>query len=51
MTLVGRTALSVEIITKEPTPAVIASSRTVRVPKTLFFTPSMTFFSRSGTCL
>jgi len=51
MMFVGRTALSVLISTKSRTPAWIAHSADVSVPKTLFFTPSTGLCSTSGTCL
>ena len=51
MTLVGLTALSVEIITNASTPQRMASSTRVRVPKTLFLTASPGLASIIGTCL
>ena len=51
MTLVGFTALSVEIITKRVDAAAAAGSARHRVPSTLFFTASHGFSSMSGTCL
>ena len=51
MTLVGRTALSVETSTKVRTFASAAARATVSVPITLLRTPSMTLCSTSGTCL
>ena len=51
MTLVGRTALSVEIRMKARTPAFTAASASVWVPKTLLRMPSTTLPSTSGTCL
>ena len=51
MTLVGRTALSVEIMTNASTPERTASSTTVRVPKTLFLIASPGLASIIGTCL
>src|ERR1043166_2720981 len=50
MTLAGLTALSVEIITKSPTPWARAASATLRVPTTLLSTPSIGFASTLGTC-
>ena len=51
MTLVGLTALSVEIITNASTPLSMASSTRVLVPKTLFLTASPGLASIIGTCL
>jgi len=51
MTLVGLTALSVEIMTKRRTPWRFAASETVLVPWMLFFTASPTLISIIGTCL
>ena len=51
ITLVGRTALSVEISTKVATPAFTAARAARRVPKALFMMPSKGFHSTSGTCL
>src|SRR3974377_1609609 len=50
-TLVGLTALSVEIITKASTLARSASSTRVRVPKMLFLIASPGLISIIGTCL
>ena len=51
MTLVGCTALSVEISTKCSTPNSADSSATFWVPSTLLVIASATFSSMSGTCL
>jgi hypothetical protein len=52
ITLVGLTALSVEINTNSPVPAASAARATVSVPCTLFFTASQALaHSISGTCL
>ena len=51
MTLVGLTALSVEIITNLPTPYLSAIFATFHVPTTLFLTASFGLSSISGTCL
>ena len=51
ITLVGFTALSVEICTNRLTPYLSASWARFRVPKTLFFTASSGTGSISGTCL
>jgi hypothetical protein len=51
ITLVGLTALSVEISTKVSTPASSAASAVYQVATTLLCTPSMTFCSTIGTCL
>ncbi|MNR42532.1 hypothetical protein D3C85_1610580 [compost metagenome] len=51
MTLVGRTALSVEISTKSLTPAAMAARASDKVPRALVETPSATFCSTMGTCL
>ena len=51
MTLVGRTALSVEMSTKCSTPNSAESSATFRVPSTLLVIASATLLSISGTCL
>src|SRR5690625_2897429 len=48
---VGRTALSVEISTKDSTPARMAASAQYQVPYTLLRTPSTTLCSTRGTCL
>ncbi len=51
MTLVGRTALSVDTSTNSRVPWLIAACATLRVPRTLLRTASRTFRSASGTCL
>ncbi len=51
MTLVGWTALSVEMKTKFRTPNSSASSAMVLVPQTLLRIASPTFISIMGTCL
>ena len=51
MTLVGRTALSVEISTTRSTPTARAHSATTPVPKVLFRSPPIGFCSTIGTCL
>ena len=51
MTLVGRTALSVETSTKLATPLSIAARATFNVPSTLLATPSQGLCSTIGTCL
>ncbi len=51
ITLVGFTALSVEMSTKWLTPAAMLASTSCRVPSTLFVTASSTLSSISGTCL
>ena len=51
ITFVGRTALSVEINTKDFTFALIAALAVLYVPKMLFCTPSTTLYSTIGTCL
>ncbi|MNT47945.1 hypothetical protein D3C72_1847010 [compost metagenome] len=51
MTLVGRTALSVEIRTKLATPAFKAAWAVLSVPTTLFSSPSAMLCSTIGTCL
>ncbi|MNW00698.1 hypothetical protein D3C71_1962270 [compost metagenome] len=51
ITLVGRTALSVEISTKLRTPARSADCAVCRVPMVLFSTPSAMLCSTIGTCL
>ncbi|MCY1547828.1 hypothetical protein D9M68_839080 [compost metagenome] len=51
ITLVGRTALSVEINTKCSTPAFTAAWAVKVEPSTLFSTPSAMLCSTIGTCL
>ena len=51
MTLVGFTALSVEIRIKRLVPYSPAARATLRVPKTLFLIASKGEVSMSGTCL
>ena len=51
MTFVGRTALSVEIMTKRATPCRTAASASWRVPSTLLSTASSGWNCRMGTCL
>ncbi|MNT81776.1 hypothetical protein D3C72_2214070 [compost metagenome] len=51
ITLVGRTALSVDTSTKYSTADSIAARAMFRVPKTLFMMPSAALHSTSGTCL
>src|SRR3546814_2101452 len=51
MTLVGRTALSVDMRTKFGTDRASASRAIVRVPNTLTLIPSPGLCSTSGTCL
>ncbi|MNE45323.1 hypothetical protein D3C80_1396020 [compost metagenome] len=51
ITLVGRTALSVEISTKLATPACKAAWAVCKVPMTLFSKPSAILCSTIGTCL
>ena len=51
ITLTGRMALSVEIITRRSTPYSRAASTTLRVPWMLLVTASSTFISIKGTCL
>ncbi|MNR52131.1 hypothetical protein D3C85_1719170 [compost metagenome] len=51
MTLVGRTALSVEMSTKLLTPACKAACAVFKVPMTLFNNPSAILCSTMGTCL
>ena len=51
MTLVGLTALSVEIITKRSTPNSLDTRARLWVPNTLFLTASQGLCSMSGTCL
>ncbi|MNW16867.1 hypothetical protein D3C71_2158710 [compost metagenome] len=51
MTLVGRTALSVEMSTKHLTPLAMAALAMLKVPNTLLRTPSIGLCSTSGTCL
>ena len=51
ITLVGLTALSVEINTKISTFEEIAASATRKVPNKLFLIPSIIFCSTRGTCL
>jgi len=51
MTLVGFTALSVEIMTKICTPCQLAARAVFIVPIRLFFTASSGLRSISGTCL
>ena len=51
MTLVGRTALSVEIKTKVSTPFLTAAFKLNAVPMALFFSPANGLHSTNGTCL
>ncbi|MNL84764.1 hypothetical protein D3C87_2128440 [compost metagenome] len=51
MTLVGRTALSVEISTKSFTSASIAAWVSISVPNVLVRNPSTILVSTMGTCL
>ena len=51
ITLVGRTALSVEISTNDATPHLRAACAARNVPRTLTLTPSISFASTIGTCL
>ena len=51
ITLIGRTALSVEISTNVRAPAARAASRVAQVPRMLFSTASTRWNSMSGTCL
>ncbi len=51
MTLVGRTALSVEMKTKWPTPWASAARATFVAPPTLLSTACGELSSRMGTCL
>ncbi len=51
ITLVGFTALSVEIIRKRDTPCRTAARASTHVPPTLFFTASHGLDSMRGTCL
>ncbi len=51
ITLVGRTALSVDTNTKLSTPASTAAQAVSRVPITLLRSPSTTLCSTIGTCL
>ncbi|MNL89988.1 hypothetical protein D3C87_2206820 [compost metagenome] len=51
ITLVGRTALSVDTSTKYSTADSMAARAMFKVPKTLFMMPSAALHSTSGTCL
>ena len=51
MTLVGRTALSVDMKTKRATPMLSATRARLCVPSTFVFTASPGALSISGTCL
>ena len=51
ITLVGLTALSLEISTRFETALFTDAIATDKVPNTLFFTPSHIFSSTKGTCL
>ena len=50
ITLVGLTALSVEIITTSEAPKARAASATLRLPTTLVSTPSIGLASTIGRC-
>jgi len=51
MTLVGRTALSVDTSTKRSTPLSTAACMAARVPRMLLVTADQGFSSSMGTCL
>ena len=51
MTLVGRTALSVEMSTNVSTPVLTAAFKLNAVPMALFFKPANGLHSTKGTCL
>ena len=51
MMLLGRTALSVEIMTNRSAPKFTAARAVTRLPVTLFITASQALLSIRGTCL